>query len=279
MTTQNTQRFFPYTNECAFLDNNKRTLLKVAMRVANEENLFDFLSKNQDGHCCSHVLPKLLPISIALGNECEGIVKNDIIWSQTFFYIISMLELIAREGFDEFERRYTSSRAESLSPVLNNQPFRIGQMVLTKINRTEWSSGKIVTILEDNMYVIQLLENASQMIEYGENIKELDTSKIDLPVNPDFSFISDGHTRRMIESGYKAVSQSEGWNILREFTGMSFMFSDDPNIHRIMTAVDNAYSGGHSGSSIGFTMRKLERISHIGLNAFKNEYIENHQDH
>jgi hypothetical protein len=96
-----------------------------------------------------------------------------------------------------------------------------------------------------------------------------------LPACPDFSFITDAIYRNYIETGYKGVQMSEGWNSLRTFSGESFMFTNDPEINRIMSAVNNKYGGGHSGSSMGWTMRQLERISHIGLHVFKNEWLNN----
>jgi hypothetical protein len=100
-------------------------------------------------------------------------------------------------------------------------------------------------------------------------------SRIYLSASPDFSFITDDSSRMCIESGYKGVNMSKGWNALRTFDGESFMFSSDPEIVRIMDAVNEQYDGGHSGASIGWTMRQLELISHIGVNAFKIEWLNN----
>ena len=91
---------------------------------------------------------------------------------------------------------------------------------------------------------------------------------------PDFSYITDTTSRNCIESGYKGVQRTEGWSAIRNFTGESFMFTSDPVITRIMNAVNDEYGGGHSGSSIGWTMRQLERISHVGTNVFKNEWLD-----
>lgn len=99
---------------------------------------------------------------------------------------------------------------------------------------------------------------------------------VSMPSAPDFSFITDYNSRSCIETGYKGVQKTEGWNSIRNFTGESFMFSNDPEINRIMNAVNGEYGGGHSGGSIGWTMRQLERISHVGVNVFKNEWL-NHQ--
>jgi hypothetical protein len=95
-----------------------------------------------------------------------------------------------------------------------------------------------------------------------------------LPTNPDFSFIVDTSSRSAIETGYRGVMKTEGWDILRNFTGESFMFSNDAAVNRIMNAVSTEYGGGHSGASMGWTMRMLERISNNGFNAFKTEWMQ-----
>jgi len=90
---------------------------------------------------------------------------------------------------------------------------------------------------------------------------------------PDFSYITDSHSRSCIETGYKGVQVSEGWNSIRNFRGESFMLTNDPEINRIMNAVNDEYNGGHSGFSMGWTMRQLQRISRVGVNVFKNEWL------
>jgi hypothetical protein len=95
-----------------------------------------------------------------------------------------------------------------------------------------------------------------------------------MPAAPDFSYITDTISRNCIASGYKGVQRTEGWNAIRNFTGESFMFTRDPVITRIMNAVNDEYGGGHSGSSMGWTMRQLERISRVGTTVFKNEWIQ-----
>ena len=95
---------------------------------------------------------------------------------------------------------------------------------------------------------------------------------IDLPSKPDFSFISSDSSRTMIESGYRSIMKCEGWNILQNFTGESFMFSRDPSVCQLMDAVSEGYGGNHSGSSMGYTMRQLEFIAKNGFARFKAEW-------
>ena len=98
------------------------------------------------------------------------------------------------------------------------------------------------------------------------------SSYTDLPSNPDFSFILSQHSRDMIESGYRATVLCEGWNILRDFSGESFMFSRDPQVCKLMKKVSEGYGGNHSGTSMGYTMRQLEYIAKNGFARFEAEW-------
>ena len=92
----------------------------------------------------------------------------------------------------------------------------------------------------------------------------------------DFSFIRDEHTRYLVSNGYTAVNQLEllGW--LKNFTPNSnhgFMFSSDPNIHKIIGRMESLPNPpGHSGSSFAITMRHLEYVAKHGLDKYKTDY-------
>jgi hypothetical protein len=85
------------------------------------------------------------------------------------------------------------------------------------------------------------------------------------PSNPDWSFAEDAD---MLSSAYNAIQQSEGWSLLRNFKGESFMFSQDPKIIDLMTKINNAYDCGHSGSSMGDTIRDMQYIANNGFDAY-----------
>jgi len=89
---------------------------------------------------------------------------------------------------------------------------------------------------------------------------------ITYPTNPDWSFA--GQDTYMLSSAYHVIHQNEGWTLLRNFQGESFMFSRNPRITNLMTKVNNAYGGGHSGSSIGYTMRNMEYIAKNGFDEY-----------
>ncbi len=94
------------------------------------------------------------------------------------------------------------------------------------------------------------------------------------PYNPDFSFIKDNNTKNMISSAYNCVMNKEdAWQNIKNFRGESYMFSKDKKINQLMNDIDSMYEGGHSGASIGYTMRQIERIAYIGFDKFKSEWI------
>lgn len=100
-----------------------------------------------------------------------------------------------------------------------------------------------------------------------------DINLIIYPYNPDFSFITDDNTKHMISSAYNCVMNKDAWKNIKNFKGESYMFSNDTKINQLMNDIDSMYEGGHSGASIGWTMRQIERIAYIGFDKFKNEWI------
>jgi hypothetical protein len=103
---------------------------------------------------------------------------------------------------------------------------------------------------------------------------EDDINLIIYPYNQDFSFIKDNNTKNMISSAYNCVMNKEdAWQNIKNFRGESYMFSKDKKINQLMNDIDSMYEGGHSGASIGWTMRQIERIAYIGFDKFKSEWI------
>ena len=150
--------------------------------------------------------------------------------------------------------------------------YRLGEMVLVRTGIIS-QIGKIQAIsMEDSepVYTIKIRGEDSYYKATADYIKPFVSA--DLRANPDFSFIASDHTRKMVESGYRAVSRAEGWNILREFAGESFMFTQDSFVISLMNMVSKEYEGGHSGSSMGCTMRQLEYIAKHGFTNFQREW-------
>ena len=89
---------------------------------------------------------------------------------------------------------------------------------------------------------------------------------ITYPSNPDWSFA--GEDKSILSSAYNVIQQTEAWGLLRNFKEKSFVWSYDPNILNLMTKINNAYGGGHSGGSMGCTMRQMEYIANNGFDSF-----------
>ncbi len=92
----------------------------------------------------------------------------------------------------------------------------------------------------------------------------------DRPTNPDFGFMSDDWSN-LLGRAYRIINQEEGWSILASFSGESFMFSRNPQVGRLTTAIADDYDG-HSGFSMGWTMRQLEYIAKNGFTSYKTTF-------
>lgn len=81
-----------------------------------------------------------------------------------------------------------------------------------------------------------------------------------------FSHYKDEQSEQMCQSAFNAVVNADGWDYLKNFdpnpeTG--FMFNSDPQMNRLMDAIDRA-NPIHSGFSMGWTMRQLEQVAKSG---------------
>jgi hypothetical protein len=64
------------------------------------------------------------------------------------------------------------------------------------------------------------------------------------------------------------------WNYLSKYdppASHGFMFSSDPVVGKVV----NAMEVGHSGSSMAFTMRHIQRVAQVGVAGYRREYIKN----
>ena len=102
----------------------------------------------------------------------------------------------------------------------------------------------------------------------------------------DLSYFNDKWSEDMIKDGMSAilianalpevaVKETNVWKYLSEYSppsGQGFQFSagDDP----IVTLVQNNMKTGHSGCSMGWTMRTIEFIAKNGLPAHKKRFLE-----
>jgi len=78
----------------------------------------------------------------------------------------------------------------------------------------------------------------------------------------------------MVSSAYKVVHNLEKWDFLKEFDPQDtgFMFSSNQTAITIMNHVDQDYQG-HSGGTIGLTMRVIQYIAINGYNEYKKKYL------
>jgi hypothetical protein len=110
------------------------------------------------------------------------------------------------------------------------------------------------------------------------NIHKLESEVLPLPVaphtdrptNPDFSFMRP-ESSNLLSRAYRVINQEEGWIILANFYGESFMFSQNPEVCRLTTAIASDYNC-HSGSSMGWTMRQLENIAKNGFTSYRQSF-------
>jgi hypothetical protein len=94
------------------------------------------------------------------------------------------------------------------------------------------------------------------------------------PSNPSFEFIQSESYKKMVSSAYKVVHNLEKWDFLKEFEpeDTGFMFSNNQTAISIMNHVDEDYQG-HSGGTIGLTMRVIQYIAKNGYNEYKKKYL------
>ena len=101
------------------------------------------------------------------------------------------------------------------------------------------------------------------------------------------SYLNDKWSEDMIKDGMRAilitnalpevaVKEINVWKYLSEYSppsGRGFQFStgDDP----IVTLVQNNMITGHSGCSMGWTMRNIEFIAKNGVGAHRDRFLEN----
>lgn len=136
-------------------------------------------------------------------------------------------------------------------------------------------NGLIDSILEKINKKMQDLKEKEEEENEEEDYKSKSEVEpiLNLPLYPDFSFINDESIKNMISSAYECVMIKNAWECIKSFRGESFMFCKDYEINKLIDFIDSRYECGHSGCSIGLTMRQLQLISNIGFDNYKNEWI------
>lgn len=107
----------------------------------------------------------------------------------------------------------------------------------------------------------------------------------------DLSYMNDKWAEDMIRDGMRSIirvgqllevreKEIDVWNYLSKYSppanrGFIFSYGDD----RIVTLVGDHMEVGHSGCSIGWTMRNIEYIAKNGLPAHREMFLENRSRH
>lgn len=87
-----------------------------------------------------------------------------------------------------------------------------------------------------------------------------------------FDFIKDELTRGIVKEAHDIVENEKAYPLLKRFNGKSFMFDSPPDIEQLMGKIDSRSKFGHSGFSLGFTMRQLEYIAKNGMEEYKKTH-------
>lgn len=103
----------------------------------------------------------------------------------------------------------------------------------------------------------------------------------------DLSYLNDSWSEDMVRDGMRAILRANQvpsiktreinvWKYLSEYSppdGRGFMFSQGDN--DIVSQVQYHMETGHSGCSMGWTMRQIEFIAKNGLPAHRKRFLEN----
>ena len=96
-----------------------------------------------------------------------------------------------------------------------------------------------------------------------------------MTTNGIFDCVEMNTERKMYTSAYNVIDRMEAWNILRDTDpgDNGFMFSKNPELKKIMKEIADMYVGGHSGLSMGITMRVMQYIAINGYDKYREQYL------
>lgn len=128
---------------------------------------------------------------------------------------------------------------------------------------------ELVMVMKQDVGDVDETEEASVIEQIVEGVDDDDLEDL-YPIQPSFEFIESTQTREMIESAYTTITRLEKWHYLRDYVvDENTGFTQEPSILDIMNKInDNYQGGGHSGGSMGFTMRAVHDIAKQGFPAF-----------
>jgi hypothetical protein len=122
------------------------------------------------------------------------------------------------------------------------------------------------------------IEDAMQLYkndETNKTVKTISSFNPELyPIRADFEFVELECVQHMLVSAYKVITREEKWKFLHDYNvseETGFMWARNIELNILMGKIEDNY-GGHSGSSMGFIMRKMHYISKYGFDTFKNDW-------
>ena len=86
-----------------------------------------------------------------------------------------------------------------------------------------------------------------------------------------FEFVLE-HEKIMYETAFSAITQLELWTYLKNSDEKLFLHSHE--INKIYEKIEELGYYGHSGTSFAFIMYRMRHIAEIGLDKFKQLYLE-----
>ena len=128
-------------------------------------------------------------------------------------------------------------------------------------------------------------ESVSVAVHHSERAPGYWPLTLDEVNDCDLSYLNDNHSAYMIKDGMRAIvrvgempniktKEIDVWKYISNYSPPSdrgFMFSGGDDW--IITLVQNQMEAGHSGCSMGWTMRNIEFIAKNGLPAHRNMYL------
>lgn len=145
-------------------------------------------------------------------------------------------------------------------------------------NLNEIRKEKASNELQITNYSIKYIEKdiitETKILEH--NLRLVDKKPEDF-LPGDFSFVADETYRRSLQSAYEVITKLDKWALfdVEPPADKGYMFWNDPEIKALENAINNAFKGGHSGASMGFTMRSMQHIHKNGWKSFVKEHLEN----
>jgi len=81
-----------------------------------------------------------------------------------------------------------------------------------------------------------------------------------------FDYMKDSNSKQMCQTAFNAIVNADGWDYFKSYSpndSTGYMFDSDPQMNRLMNVVATE-DPGHSGSSMGWTMRQLQQVGLSG---------------